>query len=201
MQPSCKLTWSCRSRITKRDAPTGGINWGTEKIRGVNLGGWLVLEPWITPSIFQQYDGSKGIIDEYTLGQVLGNQTAHDNVLKPHWDSWVQLADFQKIADSGFNVVRIPIGFWAYDNSNSPYASGAAPYMDTAIGWARQVGVKVIIDLHGAPGSQVRNLRIISIRTILTPTRTASTTPASDCRRLLGRNGRLAVTSRVHSTS
>lgn len=24
-----------------------------EKIRGVNLGGWLVLEPYITPSIFE----------------------------------------------------------------------------------------------------------------------------------------------------
>ena len=23
------------------------------KIRGVNLGGWLLLEPWITPSIFE----------------------------------------------------------------------------------------------------------------------------------------------------
>lgn len=26
---------------------------GSEKIRGVNLGGWFVLEPWITPSIFE----------------------------------------------------------------------------------------------------------------------------------------------------
>jgi hypothetical protein len=23
------------------------------KIRGVNLGGWLVMEPWITPKIFE----------------------------------------------------------------------------------------------------------------------------------------------------
>jgi len=133
-----------RTRLQKRDSPTGGIAWGSEKIRGVNIGGWLVLEPWITPSIFQQYNNSKGIVDEYTLGQVLGAQAAHDNVLKPHWDSWVALGDFQKIANSGFNVVRIPIGFWAFDNANTPYASGAAPYLDTAIGWARQVGVKVV---------------------------------------------------------
>jgi glucan 1,3-beta-glucosidase len=26
---------------------------GDDKIRGVNLGGWFVLEPWITPSIFE----------------------------------------------------------------------------------------------------------------------------------------------------
>lgn len=66
----------------------------------------------------------------------------------------MHLADFQKIAASGFNVVRIPVGFWAYDNTGSPYAAGAAPYIDKAITWARQTGLKVIIDLHGAPGSQ-----------------------------------------------
>ena len=27
------------------------------QIRGVNLGGWMVLEPWITPSIFYQFLG------------------------------------------------------------------------------------------------------------------------------------------------
>lgn len=96
---------------------------------------------------------SQGIVDEWTLGTSLGYNGAYE-VLKPHWDSWAQLSDFQKIADSGFNVVRIPIGFWAYDNSSTPYSSGAAPYMDLAIGWARQVGLKVIVDLHGAPGSQ-----------------------------------------------
>nr|POE80046.1 glucan 1,3-beta-glucosidase [Quercus suber] len=130
------------------------FRWGQEKIRGVNLGGWLVLEPWITPSIFQAYPNSKGIVDEYTLTKALGASAAHDKVLKPHWDQWVTLDDFKKIKQYGFNVVRVPIGFWAYDNANTPYAQGAAPYMDKAIAWARQVGVKVIVDLHGAPGSQ-----------------------------------------------
>ena len=59
-----------------------------------------------------------------------------------------------KIRQSGFNVVRIPIGYWAYDTFGSPYVSGAAPYIDAAIDWSRRLGLKVIIDLHGAPGSQ-----------------------------------------------
>jgi glucan 1,3-beta-glucosidase len=132
--------------------PTG-YAWGNEKIRGVNLGGWLVLEPWITPSIFERFPQPDGIIDEYTLCDVLGSRTAHDQVLKPHWDSWVTLADFKKIKASGFNLVRIPVGHWAY-NDLGPYARGAAPYVDKAIQWARQTGLKVIIDLHGAPRSQ-----------------------------------------------
>ncbi len=50
--------------------------------------------------------------------------------------------------------MRIPIGFWAYEDFGTPYAQGAAPYMDAAIDWARATGLKVIVDLHGAPGSQ-----------------------------------------------
>ena len=113
-----------------------------------------MLEPWITPSIFQAQPMSKGIVDEYTLNQVLGSQTAHDTVLQPHWQNWVTESDIAKIANSGFNLIRIPIGYWAYDNSNSPYSKGAATYLDYAIGWARDHSLKVIIDLHGAPGSQ-----------------------------------------------
>lgn len=113
-----------------------------------------MLEPWITPSIFQSHPISEGIVDEYTLCEKLGTQTAHDTVLKPHWDTWIQQSDLQQIAAAGFNVVRVPIGYWAYDNSGSPYASGAAPYIDQAIAWARECRLKVIIDLHGAPGSQ-----------------------------------------------
>jgi len=132
--------------------PTNFV-WGQTEIRGVNIGGWLVLEPWITPSIFEAYDVSRGIVDEFTLGQQLGYQAAQ-SILQRHWQTWTGLGDFQKIANSGFNVVRIPIGYWAYDNGGTPFVSGAAPYLDQAIGWARQTGLKVMIDLHGAPGSQ-----------------------------------------------
>ena len=39
------------SRVKRDD--TLKFDFGGEKIRGVNLGGWFVLEPWITPSIFE----------------------------------------------------------------------------------------------------------------------------------------------------
>jgi glucan 1,3-beta-glucosidase len=114
-------------------------------IKGVNIGGWLVLEPWITPSIFQQFGGS--VVDEYTLTKQIPNA---GDILKSHWDSWVSLDDFQKIADNGFNSVRIPIGYWAFQKyDGDPYIQGAADYLDTAIGWARKTGLKVWIDLHG----------------------------------------------------
>ncbi|MCJ1265206.1 exo-1,3-beta-glucanase [Lobaria immixta] len=135
------------SPILKREL---GFDFGSETVRGVNIGGWLVLEPWITPSIFQAQDGT--VVDEWTLCEKVS--TAGD-ILRKHWDTWVTLDDFQKIKDAGFNTVRIPIGYWAYQKfDNDPYIQGAAPYLDKAIDWARQVQLKVWIDLHGAPGSQ-----------------------------------------------
>ncbi|KAF2148363.1 glycoside hydrolase family 5 protein [Myriangium duriaei CBS 260.36] len=124
--------------------------WNDGTIRGLNLGGWLVMEPWITRSIFDKYQ----VVDEYTLAQKLGDDTL--GVLQPHWDSWVTQEDINKIASYGFNMVRVPIGFWAFDNAGLPYKKGSAPYLDKAIEWARQAQppLKVVIDLHGAPGSQ-----------------------------------------------
>lgn len=50
--------------------------------------------------------------------------------------------------------MRIPIGYWAYDNSGTPFKKGADDYLAKAIGWARDNGLYIMIDLHGAPGSQ-----------------------------------------------
>ena len=123
------------------------------KVRGVNLGGWFVLEPWITPSIFEQVSNS-AVIDEYTYTQALGKGEAYRR-LSEHWNNWITQSDFDQIAHAGLNHVRIPIGYWAVAPLNGdPYVQGQLPVLDKAIGWARAAGLKVMIDLHGAPGSQ-----------------------------------------------
>jgi glucan 1,3-beta-glucosidase len=74
--------------------------------------------------------------------------------LKPHWDNFVKIEDFEKIKKAGFNIVRIPVGYWAYLDVGGSYTSGAAPYLDKAVAWARETGLRIIIDLHAAPKSQ-----------------------------------------------
>ncbi|KAG5715860.1 putative glucan 1,3-beta-glucosidase A [Termitomyces sp. T112] len=126
-----------------------GFNYGSDKVRGVNLGGWLVIEPWITPSLFDN-TGDSRIIDEYTFGKYQDHAKAY-RTLKTHWDSWITEADFRKIAAAGLNHVRLPIGYWAFDVSGGePFVQGQLPYLDKAVSWARKYGIKVIIDLHGA---------------------------------------------------
>lgn len=87
---------SCRTAPS--DNPISpGFPYGSQKVRGVNLGGWLVLEPWITPSLFDNTDDSR-IVDEWTFGQYAPNAQA---VLQQHWNSWVTESDFQAIAAAG----------------------------------------------------------------------------------------------------
>jgi len=126
--------------------------YGTEKVRGVNLGGWFVLEPWITPSIFSNQPDN--VVDEYTYTQTLGKEVAYNN-LYAHWTSWIVEQDFTDIAAAGLNHVRIPIGYWSVSPlDGDPYVQGAYDILGQALDWAETAGLKVMIDLHGAPGSQ-----------------------------------------------
>ncbi|KAL0581059.1 hypothetical protein V5O48_000952 [Marasmius crinis-equi] len=128
--------------------------YGLQKVRGVNIGGWLVLEPFITPTLFDN-TGNDKIVDEYTFGQLAPNRAQAEAALKQHWDTFITEEDFAQIAAAGLNHVRIAIGYWAFKTlPGDPYISGQLPYLKTAIGWARTHGLNVIVDLHGAPGSQ-----------------------------------------------
>lgn len=123
------------------------FGYGSEKIRGVNLGGWLVLEPWITPSIFESAGGAA--VDEWTLCETLGTNKCRD-VLSKHWNSFVGQDDFHQIAAAGMNHVRIPVGYWALEHvEGDPYVNGQLEHLDNAVNWARASGLKVIVDLHG----------------------------------------------------
>ncbi|KAK0315688.1 hypothetical protein LTR29_015683 [Friedmanniomyces endolithicus] len=52
-------------------------------------------------------------------------------------------------------AIRIPLGYWAVDLLDyEPYVSGQYTYLVRAVQWAKELGLNVMIDLHGAPGSQ-----------------------------------------------
>lgn len=59
------------------------FDYGNTKIRGVSLGGWLLLEPFITPGIFQATN-DQNVFDEYTYGQKYGSDGAAAR-LQNHW--------------------------------------------------------------------------------------------------------------------
>jgi glucan 1,3-beta-glucosidase len=117
------------------------------KWRGVNLGSWLALEKWISPAV---YAGTSAE-DEYSLCLALGKSGAAER-LKHHRDTWITEADFKWIAARGMNAVRLPIGYGILDE-NPPFVTGA-DVLDRAFAMAKAQGLSVLLDLHGAPGSQ-----------------------------------------------
>ena len=113
-------------------------------LRGVNLGAWLVLEKWMTPSVFAGTEAG----DEWSLSQTPG---ARDRIER-HRQSFVTEADFAWIKARGLDAVRLPIGYWTLEGG-APYFAGAS-HVDDAFAWANKYDLQVLLDLHGAPGSQ-----------------------------------------------
>lgn len=66
----------------------------------------------------------------------------------------MELQSLKLTPAAGLNHVRLPIGYWAYDDDPAPYLPGQAEYVDKAVDWARTHNVKIMLELHGAPGSQ-----------------------------------------------
>jgi len=131
--------------------------WGpyaTTPARGVNLGGWLSLEPFITPSLFN-YDSKLGIIDEWTLVSHLGPATAK-STLEKHYATFITEQTFIDIANAGLDHVRIPFSYWAVATyPGDPYVPRVSwRYLLRGIEWARKHGLRVKLDVHGLPGSQ-----------------------------------------------
>lgn len=128
------------------------------KLRGVNLGSWLVLEKWMVPSLFEGLQAT----DETSWCVELG--PAAEQRLRRHWDSFITRADFDWIAAHGLNAVRIPLGHWifgpdyphhrSYGPYRHPFVNGGIAVLDRAMEWAAATGLRVVLDLHAAPGCQ-----------------------------------------------
>ncbi|WVQ73642.1 hypothetical protein IAR50_003222 [Cryptococcus sp. DSM 104548] len=129
--------------------------WGEHVVRGVNLGGWLVTEPFIVPALYERYQNSTPKAqDEYTLSQAMGDNLATE--MEEHYKTFITEEDFALIAGAGLNYVRIALGYWAVETIDSePYLPKVSwTYFVKAIGWARKYGLRILLDFHALPGSQ-----------------------------------------------
>merc|ERR1711892_619099 len=142
-----------------------GLKCNDGKIRGVNVGGWLVLESWMTPALFEEFHNqySSNIIDEYTLAENM----PHDQYrvrMAQHWDTFYTKEDLVKFANSGISHIRIPVGYWFWQfDFEEPFPEPILDSTDVLSGlfylkrmlvWMDELGLAANIDLHGAPGSQ-----------------------------------------------
>lgn len=118
-----------------------------EKICGVNLGNWLVLEKWMDINIFAGCESE----DETWLIRDLEEEKYNQRV-KIHRDSFITEADFKELQTHGVNLVRIPVPYFIFGD-RKPF-SGCIEYLDKAFQWAEKYDIQIMIDLHTVPGSQ-----------------------------------------------
>ena len=144
------------------------------KVSGTSLGGWLVLEPWLTPSLFYQFLGAdirygpdidkikeKTGMDQKSFCTALGPKEANRQ-LRLHWKQWMTEQHIADIAATGATHVRIPVGDWMFE----PYDiydvveegvrcnDGALDELDRALELSHKYGLKVLLDMHAWIGSQ-----------------------------------------------
>ncbi|CAE6377307.1 unnamed protein product [Rhizoctonia solani] len=133
--------------------------WGTDQVRGVGIGGWFVLEPFISPALFEPYmNATNPAVDEWTLSESIAadpNSGGLQKVLEEHYATFITEEDFAQIAGAGLNWVRIAIPYWAIETApGEPFLEGVCwKYFLKAIEWARKYGIRINLDLHTAPGS------------------------------------------------
>ena len=144
------------------------------KVQGTSLGGWLVLEPWLTPSLFYQFLGAdvkygpdiekikeKTAMDQHSFCKALGPKEANRQ-LRKHWTLWVTEEHIKEIAATGSTHVRIPIGDWmftpydVYDEVEDGVRcnDGARDELDRVLNLCAKHGIGALLDMHAWIGSQ-----------------------------------------------
>ena len=133
------------------------VNRRGEKVtlRGVNLGGWLILEDWLCP--YEEATDNYDVLT--TLETRFGQQAAYD-LMNLYQDHFITASDFDRIAEMGFNCVRVPFWFrnFYYDDNGTKILDANGEWDFSRLDWVVEQcaarGLYVILDLHGAVGYQ-----------------------------------------------
>ena len=81
-----------RDVLEPRSSPSSAF------IRGVNIGGWLILEKWLNPDVFT--GAGANAVDQWTFDSTSGAQAALQN----HWSTFFTQADVQSLQSTGINA-------------------------------------------------------------------------------------------------
>ena len=118
------------------------------RIKGINLGGWLLMEGYIL--------GGRNIAEttfKRRFEKIYGKNTLLE-FEKSFRDNFITENDFKNIAELGANTIRLPFNYRLIEKSPFSYSRSGVGYLQKALRWAKKHKLKVILDLHAAPGAQ-----------------------------------------------
>jgi hypothetical protein len=160
MQLAAPLDGTSYLRISGRSIETRGGR--AIALHGVNVGGWLVTENWMcgfedSADTLAQ-NGKTGIAGRSTLESLEARFGAKDAAaLMNVWqDHWITVQDLDRIHDSGFNLIRVPISYRTLQHADGTWirdARGNIDFrrMDWIVREAAARGIYTIFVLHVWP--------------------------------------------------
>jgi hypothetical protein len=153
---------------SKLKTPSGEI------LKGLNLGGWLVTENWMT-GMEDATDAASGRFALETLSERFGPDQARK--LMDIWqDNFITSQDIKKIAEMGFNTIRVPFSYRTLQPQTLgkpieqfPEVTGELDFhrMDWVVREAQKHGMYVIFCYHIWWGQDAGVLTVITTLTIL----------------------------------
>ncbi|KAJ7272648.1 glycoside hydrolase family 5 protein [Mycena haematopus] len=143
----------------------GALGGLPNKIYGVNLGSWLVLESWMLPQEWLDMGGqscsdcSTCIATEFAFAKAYPDTV--DKIFNGHWSSWFNQTDVNALAAAGINTVRIPLGYWIIealvDRRTEFYPRGGLAQLRRGLQQLNKAGIVAILDHHALPGVAAAN--------------------------------------------
>jgi endoglucanase len=121
-------------------------------LRGVNVGGYLLQEFWMTPT--QPSADIKAELDIVNyLSRNFGESMMRE-LIEVYQANYFTQADFNNCQAMGMNSIRLPFWYRNIVDADGKVYEDWFDRFDWFISEAGQRGIYVILDFHGAPGSQ-----------------------------------------------
>ncbi len=120
------------------------------QLRGIGLGNWLLPEGYMWR--FGDELGSPRQI-EARVSTLVGPTRAAEFWAR-YLDTFVTERDIARIAELGFDHVRLPINSRGLIDDSGGLLENGFARVDDVIRWCESHGLWVLLDLHGAPGGQ-----------------------------------------------
>ena len=118
------------------------------KLKGVNLGGWLMMEAYIlhAPNFPEQKFKKE-------FSNALGKDALY-SFEKKYRGSFIREWDVENISRLGFNCIRVPFNYRLIEKTPYRYDQQGVRFLDQVIRWAKKYKIWIILDLHAAQGAQ-----------------------------------------------
>ncbi len=121
-------------------------------LKGIGLGGWLVPEGYMLHTA--EFANSPTAIRN-KIEALIGTEKTNA-YYKEYESNYVNEKDINKIAEWGFNSIRLPMHYNKLTPKDQPgiYLEEGFKQIDSLLSWCKQNSIYLILDLHCAPGAQ-----------------------------------------------